>query len=241
MKDIVNLLLKPFNKHTKQILLFFVVIIFGFNVQSQNIKAEGTVLSEESGQPIPGVSVVIKGSSIGTSTNFDGLYNIKVSKGDILVFSYLGMEEIEIIVNKASNNVVMKESFTGLDEIVVIGYGSVKKRELTGAIASVKAKEINKVITSDFASAIQGRIAGVSVRQGNAAPGENANITIRGITSFQDGGSGPLYVVDGVTYIENPNITPQEIESIEVLKDGASAAIYGSRASVISIICFSYF
>ena len=104
MKDIVNLLLKPFNKHTKQILLFFVVVIFGFNVHSQNIKAEGTVLSEESGQPIPGVSVVIKGSSIGTSTNFDGLYNIKVSKGDILVFSYLGMEEIEIIVNKASKH-----------------------------------------------------------------------------------------------------------------------------------------
>ena len=137
MKDIVNLLLKPFSKHTKQILLFFVVVIFGFNAHSQNIKAEGTVLSEENGQPIPGVSVVIKGSSVGTSTNFDGLYNIKVSKGDILVFSYLGMEEIEIIVNKASNNVLMKESFTGLDEIVVIGYGSVKKRELTGAIASV--------------------------------------------------------------------------------------------------------
>jgi TonB-linked SusC/RagA family outer membrane protein len=141
------------------------------------------------------------------------------------------MEEIEIIVSTASNNVLMKESVTGLDEIVVIGYGTVKKRELTGAIASVKAKDLNKTITSDFASAIQGRIAGVSVRQGNAAPGENATITIRGITSFQDGGSGPLYVVDGVTYIENPNITPQEIESIEVLKDGASAAIYGSRAS----------
>lgn len=231
MKDIVKHKLKPFDKHTKQILLFFIIVIFGFKVNSQTIKVEGTVLSEENGQPIPGVSVVIKGSSVGTSTNFDGLYNIEVSKGDILVFSYLGMEEIEIIVSKASNNVLMKESFTGLDEIVVIGYGTVKKRELTGAIASVKAKEINKVITSDFASAIQGRIAGVSVRQGNAAPGENANITIRGITSFQDGGSGPLYVVDGVTYIENPNITPQEIESIEVLKDGASAAIYGSRAS----------
>jgi TonB-dependent SusC/RagA subfamily outer membrane receptor len=125
----------------------------------------------------------------------------------------------------------MKENLTGLDEIVVVGYGTLKKRELTGAISSVKSKDLMKTQTSDFASAIQGRMAGVSVRQGNAAPGENATITIRGITSFQDGGSGPLYVVDGVTYIENPNITPQEIESIEVLKDGASAAIYGSRAS----------
>ena len=231
MKNTSNLKLKTFGSYTKRVLLFMSLIILGFKGHGQNLKVNGTVLSEESGQPIPGVSIVIKGSSIGTSTDFDGLYTINVAKGEILVFSYLGMEEIEIIVNTASNNVLMKESVTGLDEIVVIGYGTVKKRELTGAIASVKAKDLNKTITSDFASAIQGRIAGVSVRQGNAAPGENATITIRGITSFQDGGSGPLYVVDGVTYIENPNITPQEIESIEVLKDGASAAIYGSRAS----------
>ena len=231
MKNTSNLKLKTFGSYTKRVLLFMSLIILGFKGHGQNLKVNGTVLSEESGQPIPGVSIVIKGSSIGTSTDFDGLYTINVAKGETLVFSYLGMEEIEIIVNTASNNVLMKESVTGLDEIVVIGYGTVKKRELTGAIASVKAKDLNKTITSDFASAIQGRIAGVSVRQGNAAPGENATITIRGITSFQDGGSGPLYVVDGVTYIENPNITPQEIESIEVLKDGASAAIYGSRAS----------
>ena len=231
MKNTSNLKLKTFGSYTKRVLLFMSLIILGFKGHGQNLKVNGTVLSEESGQPIPGVSIVIKGSSIGTSTDFDGLYTINVAKGETLVFSYLGMEEIEIIVSTASNNVLMKESVTGLDEIVVIGYGTVKKRELTGAIASVKAKDLNKTITSDFASAIQGRIAGVSVRQGNAAPGENATITIRGITSFQDGGSGPLYVVDGVTYIENPNITPQEIESIEVLKDGASAAIYGSRAS----------
>ena len=231
MKNTSNLKLKTFGSYTKRVLLFMSLIIFGFKGHGQNLKVNGTVLSEESGQPIPGVSIVIKGSSIGTSTDFDGLYTINVAKGETLVFSYLGMEEIEIIISTASNNVLMKESVTGLDEIVVVGYGTVKKRELTGAIASVKAKDLNKTITSDFASAIQGRIAGVSVRQGNAAPGENATITIRGITSFQDGGSGPLYVVDGVTYIENPNITPQEIESIEVLKDGASAAIYGSRAS----------
>ena len=231
MKNTSNLKLKTFGSYTKRVLLFMSLIILGFKGHGQNLKVNGTVLSEESGQPIPGVSIVIKGSSIGTSTDFDGLYTINVAIGETLVFSYLGMEEIEIIVSTASNNVLMKESVTGLDEIVVVGYGTVKKRELTGAIASVKAKDLNKTITSDFASAIQGRIAGVSVRQGNAAPGENATITIRGITSFQDGGSGPLYVVDGVTYIENPNITPQEIESIEVLKDGASAAIYGSRAS----------
>jgi len=212
-------------------IVFMCILLLSFNVSSQTLSVKGTVLSEESGQPIPGVTVIIKGTSIGTSTDFDGFYTIDATKESVLVFSYVGLEEVELTVTELIHNILMKESLTGLDEIVVVGYGSVTKRELTGAVSSVKSKDLNKTLTSDFASAIQGRMAGVSVRQGNAAPGENATITIRGITSFQDGGSGPLYVVDGVTYIENPNITPQEIESIEVLKDGASAAIYGSRAS----------
>ena len=111
------------------------------------------------------------------------------------------MEDVELTVSEAVHNILMSESLTGLDEVVVVGYGTVKKRELTGAVSSVKSKDLLKTQSSDFASAIQGRMAGVSVRQGNAAPGENATITIRGITSFQDGGSVPLYVVDGVTYI----------------------------------------
>ena len=215
----------------KHILLLFIFLLFSFKGYSQNLKVTGTVISEEDGQPIPGVTVVSKGTSFGTSTDINGLYTIEVSKGTVLVFSFIGLEEVELTVTELIHNILMKESLTGLDEIVVVGYGTVKKRELTGAISSVKSKDLSKTQSSDFATAIQGRMAGVSVRQGNAAPGENATITIRGITSFQDGGSGPLYVVDGVTFIENPNITPQEIESIEVLKDGASAAIYGSRAS----------
>jgi len=212
-------------------IVFMCILLLSFKVSSQTLVVKGTVLSEESGQPIPGVTVIIKGTSIGTTTDFDGFYTIDAAMETILVFSYVGLEEVELTVTEPIHNILMKENLTGLDEIVVVGYGTLKKRELTGAISSVKSKDLMKTQTSDFASAIQGRMAGVSVRQGNAAPGENATITIRGITSFQDGGSGPLYVVDGVTYIENPNITPQEIESIEVLKDGASAAIYGSRAS----------
>ena len=212
-------------------IVFMCILLLSFNVSSQNLSIKGTVLSEESGQPIPGVTVIIKGTSIGTTTDFDGFYTIDAAMETILVFSFIGLEEVELTVTEPIHNILMKENLIGLDEIVVVGYATIKKRELTGAISSVKSKDLMKTQTSDFASAIQGRMAGVSVRQGNAAPGENATITIRGITSFQDGGSGPLYVVDGVTYIENPNITPQEIESIEVLKDGASAAIYGSRAS----------
>ena len=121
----------------------------------------------------------------------------------------IGMQDVLQVISEQSHNIVMEESLTGLDEVVVIGYGTMKKRELTGAISSIKGDEVNKMATSDFGSAIQGKLAGVSVRQGNAAPGENAEQLIRGITSFQDGGSGPLYVVDGVTYIDNPNITPR--------------------------------
>ena len=204
---------------------------FAFLTYAQNLTVKGSVISAEDGQPIPGVNIRIDGTEMGSSTNFDGFYSIEVPENSNLIFSYIGMQETKITVTQSTHNVVMEVNTTGLDEVVVVGYGTMKKRELTGAVSSVKSDEITKTATSDFASSIQGRIAGVSVRQGNAAPGENAQITIRGITSFQEGGSGPLYVVDGVTYIENPNITPQEIESIEVLKDGASASIYGSRAS----------
>ena len=168
---------------------------------------------------------MIEGTSLGSSTDFDGFYSIEAPLGSTLVYSYIGMEETKILVSEATHNVIMEASTTGLDEVIVVGYGTMKKREITGAISSVKAEDIAKTATSDFAASLQGRMAGVSVRQGNSAPGDNAQITIRGITSFQEGGSGPLYVVDGVTYIENPNITPQEIESVEVLKDGASASI----------------
>ena len=198
---------------------------------AQNISVIGTVISAEDGQPIPGVNIQVEGTQMGSSTDFNGFYSIEVEEKSILLFTYIGMKETKVEVVETIHNVVMETSTTGLDEVIVVGYGTMKKRELTGAVSSIKSDDISKTASSDFSSSIQGRMAGVSVRQGNSAPGNNAQITIRGITSFQEGGSGPLYVVDGVTYIENPNITPQEIESVEVLKDGASASIYGARAS----------
>ena len=198
---------------------------------AQNISVIGTVISAEDGQPIPGVNIQVEGTQMGSSTDFNGFYSIEVEEKSILLFTYIGMKETKVEVVETIHNVVMETSTTGLDEVIVVGYGTMKKRELTGAVSSIKSDDISKTASSDFSSSIQGRMAGVSVRQGNSAPGNNAQITIRGITSFQEGGSGPLYVVDGVTYIENPNITPQEIESVEVLKYGASASIYGARAS----------
>ncbi|MEL6650978.1 MAG: SusC/RagA family TonB-linked outer membrane protein, partial [Bacteroidota bacterium] len=193
----------------------------------------GTVTASEDGSLLVGVTVAVQGTNTGVLTDDNGRYRITAeSSSDILVFTYYGFAKQEIAIEGQSTiNVSLESSISTLDEVVVVGYGSQKKRELTGAIVQIKSDEINKLATSDFASAIQGQMAGVSVRNGSGRPGENAQITIRGITSFQDGGSEPLYVVDGVTYVTNPNITPQEIESIEVLKDGASAAIYGARAS----------
>ncbi|MEL7531654.1 MAG: TonB-dependent receptor [Bacteroidota bacterium] len=193
----------------------------------------GTVTASEDGTLLVGVTVAVQGTNNGVLTDDNGRYKITAeTPSAVLVFSYYGFATQEISISgQSSINVSLEPSISTLDEVVVVGYGSQKKRELTGAIVQLKSDEINKLATSDFASAIQGQMAGVSVRNGSGRPGENAQITIRGITSFQDGGSEPLYVVDGVTYVTNPNITPQEIESIEVLKDGASAAIYGSRAS----------
>jgi hypothetical protein len=216
-------------RHTVIIL----IALLSFTGYAQNTIVKGTVISAEDGQPIPGVNIQIEGTEMGSSTDFDGFYSIEVTQGSTLVFTYMGMMEAKVLVSQSTHNIILETSTTGLDEVIVVGYGTMKKRELTGAVASVKSEDIVKTATSDFASSLQGRMAGVSVRQGNSAPGENAQITIRGITSFQEGGSGPLYVVDGVTYIENPNITPQEIESIEVLKDGASASIYGQLGFIL--------
>jgi len=212
-------------------LLLCVCVLCHVEVKAQNHTVKGTVISAEDGQPIPGVSVLVKGTSIGTVTDTNGNYVIRSANGAVLRFTFIGMSDEEISVTENTHNVVLKPSVIGLDEVIAVGYATMKKRELTGAIVSINSEQLSKVATSDFATALQGQLAGVSVRQGNASPGENAQITIRGITSFQTEGSSPLYVVDGVTYDVNPNITPQEIESIEVLKDGASAAIYGARAS----------
>lgn len=214
-------------------LFFFLFLGIGISdLAAQALTVSGTVM-DDAQEPLIGVNILIDGTASGTITDINGKFLLEVpSKDATLVFSYTGYSDQKIDINGRSTlDITLSESATQLDEVVVVGYGKQTKKELTGAIVQIKSEEINKLATSDFASAIQGQMAGVSVRSGSGAPGSNAQITIRGVTSFQEGGSEPLYVVDGVTYTSNPNITPQEIESIEVLKDGASAAIYGSRAS----------
>lgn len=221
---------QPYQLRQIVCLLFFFAAVSSLG--AQGVKLTGKVTNSNQ-EPLIGVNILVEGTSSGTITELDGTYALELPNGEsTLLFTYTGFEDQTVEVRNRSNiDIVLAENITELDEVVVVGYGKQTKRELTGAIVQVKSEEIEKMATSDFASAIQGQLAGVSVRNGSGAPGENAQITIRGITSFQSGGSEPLYVVDGVTYTSNPNITPQEIASIEVLKDGASAAIYGARAS----------
>ena len=214
---------------------YFLVIIFmllaTINVSAQEVKIiSGIVTSEKDAMPIPGVNVLIKGTTNGISSGIDGEYAIKALSSDILVFSYIGYESQEVeIENQNLINIALKEDFNSLDEVVVVGYGTQKKSDVTGAISVVAVSEVNKVANSDVSQLLQGRAAGVMVTSGGE-PGANANIRIRGIGTF--GNNQPLYVVDGVpvgTSIRDFN--PEDIKTIQVLKDASAGAIYGSRAA----------
>ncbi|WP_452231709.1 SusC/RagA family TonB-linked outer membrane protein [Lacinutrix sp. MEBiC02595] len=210
------------------VLLIFCVSNSGF---AQNVtEVKGTVTSAEDGFPIPGVSVIIKGTSTGAATDFDGNYSIKAKTGDILEFSYIGLKSKTIKVTSSTLDVSMEESAESLEEVVVVGYGTVKKKEVTGAVNRVKADDIEKFVASDIASRLQGQIAGVSVSASSGEPGEASNIQIRGITSLS-GSNTPLFVVNGIPQIGDPGLAANEIETIDVLKDAASTAVYGSRGA----------
>jgi TonB-linked SusC/RagA family outer membrane protein len=212
------------------LMLFFTILCSVMNAQAQNKTVKGTVVGSSDGMPIPGVSIIIKGTKTGTTTDFDGKYNIQSKIGDVLEFIYLGMQTETKTVTKFVLNVSMDESIEDLEEVVVIGYGTVTKKELTGAVAQVKAEEIERFVTADVSSALQGQIAGVSVVSGSGQPGEQGSIQIRGITSLS-GTNDPLYVVDGIPQVGNPGLSSNEIETIDVLKDAASTAVYGARGA----------
>ena len=199
----------------------------------------GTV-TESTGMPIPGVNVIIKGSSKGSVTDFDGNYTVdNVQKNDTLVYSYIGFKTKEIVfVNQSTLNVTLQEDSSTLDEVVVVGYGTTSKRDLTGAVNQISTEDFNKGQQNTASQLITGKIAGVNVTTGGA-PGDGSSITIRGRGSIQLN-NDPLYVIDGfpisndaVGGSRNPLdfINPNDIESITVLKDASATAIYGSRAA----------
>ncbi len=191
----------------------------------------GKVMGDIDNLPIPGVSVLVKGTTIGTITDQDGNYTIKVpSDGKILIFSFIGMETQEIEINGQNLiNVSLKDNIISVDEVVAIGYGTAKKSDLTGSVAIVSTKELTRNPSPSAAQSLQGKAPGVLVIQ-NGSPGGSATIRVRGVGSINKG-SNPIYIVDGVQASDINGIQPQEIENIQVLKDASATAIYGANGS----------
>ena len=189
-------------------------------------------VTDSSGEPMIGVSVMVKGSNNGVVTNMDGKYEIKIDHpNQVLQYSFLGyLSQEKRIGDNRMLNVTLEEDVKKLDEVVVVGYSVQKKKDITGAVSTVLAKDIENIPVNDFGSALAGRSAGVQVITPSGKPNEGFSIRVRGATSI-NAGNEPLYVVDGVPTSDTKTINPSEIESITVLKDASSAAIYGSKAS----------
>jgi len=190
----------------------------------------GTV-KDAGGEPLIGVSVLVKGTTSGVITNLDGEYSIHAKQGDVLVFSYVGMNAREVALSsQLVNDVILTEEAKGLDEIVVIGYGVQKRGDLTTAVSSVSTEDLDMRPITSAAQAIQGKAAGVQVIQPNGRPGAGMVIRVRGTTSM-NASNDPLYVVDGVPMNNIDFLSANDIESMQIMKDASSAAIYGSRGA----------
>ncbi|TDO01221.1 SusC/RagA family TonB-linked outer membrane protein [Sunxiuqinia elliptica] len=215
----------------KRVLFFLCCSFFSLSLLAQDITVSGTVTAKEDGQPLPGVSVVIQGTTIGTITDFDGNYALGVPADGILEFSYIGMKSQTVVVDgKSVIDVVLAEDYTDLDEIVVVGYGVQKKSVVTAAISSVSSEELENSTPTRIEDVMKGRVSGVQITQSSGQPGSDSKVRIRGIGTINN--SEPLYIVDGMAVGGGISyLNPTDIESVEVLKDAASAAVYGARAA----------
>ncbi|WP_301384966.1 carboxypeptidase-like regulatory domain-containing protein, partial [uncultured Duncaniella sp.] len=200
-------------------------------MSAQQIGISGTV-SDSSGEPLIGVSVTVPGTKIGAATDIDGNFSLTVDAKATLRFTYVGYTPLDIPVNgKTVFNVVMEENSEVLDEVVVVGYGTMDKKELTSAISHISEKDFLTVSSLDPSMMIQGKVPGVSITNTGAGdPNNQASIQIRGVSS-RSAGLGPLIVIDGVPGGNLTNINPNDIASFDILKDGAASAIYGTRGS----------
>ncbi|WP_375435931.1 SusC/RagA family TonB-linked outer membrane protein [uncultured Hymenobacter sp.] len=216
-------------------LLLPAALAVSLSAHAQTKQVTGTVLSATDKTPLPGVSVIIKGTTTGTSTDTNGKFTLPVAAGNdpVLIFSFIGFEPTEVRVG--SNSVVepvqLKEKTTELDDVVVVGYGTQRKRDVTGSVASISAEQVSETPIARVDQILQGRVSGVQVTQTNSEPGGNVSIRIRGTNSINTGNE-PLFVVDGFPGAGDLNsINPSDIESVEILKDASATAIYGSRGA----------
>jgi TonB-linked SusC/RagA family outer membrane protein len=211
-------------------LLFSLFMIQSGFAQAQSRSVSGNVTSTVDGMGIPGASIAVQGTKIGTTTDFDGNFKIEAKSGDVLVFSFIGFKSQKITVGTQQTiNVALQEETAELKEVVVIGYGSQRKTLVTNAVTQVSGENLAKTNTTNALQALQGQAAGLQVTSTSGQPGEGLNVVIRGAGSTS--GTTPLYVVDGILTGDISYLNNSDIESISVLKDAASAAIYGSQAS----------
>ncbi|TRZ42940.1 SusC/RagA family TonB-linked outer membrane protein [Robertkochia solimangrovi] len=221
--------MKTYLRFEFKVIAFLTFMVFSIqSIAAQNTEVTGTITAED-GSPIPYANVVVKGTSTGTSADFDGNYSITVIGDQTLIFSYIGYITQEVPVNGRSEiNIQLIEDIASLEEVVVVGYGTQQKKDLTSAISVVQSDQIQKRQTTTVAESLQGLASGVNVR-GGGQPGQEAKIEIRGLKNLQN--ANPLYVIDGLVTTANRDFNPNDIESIQILKDAAAAAIYGSRAA----------
>ncbi len=221
--------IKP--KQRAFLLAFLFVVFTSLNGFAQ-ITVTGRIISQADNESLPGATILLKGTNTGTVTDLDGNFSIKVtSESDVLVISMVGYKPQEITIGKQSViNIALETQVTGLDEVVVIGYGTVKKSDLTGSVSSVKSKDLTAVPVTNALESLQGKVAGLDLVKTSGQAGAALNITVRGNRSI-NADNGPLILVDGVDYGSNMDVNPNDIESVEVLKDGSSTAIYGSRGA----------
>lgn len=201
----------------------------GLTASAAELLRVNGVVTDDGNEPLIGVSVVLKGGTAATATDVDGTYSINVPADGTLSFSYIGYGSREVKVDGRSTiNVTLSEESVMLDQVVVIGYGTQKKADLTGSVAVVDMEKARKMPATDIASMLQGQVGGVSVGT-SSQPGAMAAIRVRGVGSFSN--VGPLYVIDGMIVNDANNLNPNEIENMQVLKDASAAAIYGARGA----------
>ena len=205
-------------------------LLFSFCTMAQTHDVKGVVTDEDQ-LPMPGVNVVIKGTTAGTITGGDGAYSIQAADGDVLVFTYIGYTTEEVTVSGNSINVNLSPDLIGLGEIVVVGYGTQRKEAVTGSVASMKGDVVREMPAANISQSLQGRVAGVEMQQTSSKPGATMQIRIRGTRSL-NASNDPLIVLDGIPFAGSlSDINPNSIKSIDILKDASATAIYGSRGA----------
>ncbi|RYZ60651.1 MAG: SusC/RagA family protein, partial [Chitinophagaceae bacterium] len=213
-------------------ILLLLLSVLAFSAAAQTtLQVRGRIIDDKS-QPISGASVIVKGTTAGTTTNENGEFQISAASNATLVISSIGFPAKEILVNgQATHNVTMTAQSTDLEQVVVVGYGTQRREAVTGSVASIGGERLREVPTSNVSQALQGRLAGVDIAQTSTRPGANMQIRIRGTRSLS-ADNNPLIVLDGIPFIGSlADLNPNDIKSIDVLKDASATAIYGSRGA----------